>query len=123
MIIESAILKAKAQEEEKVAISLKVSANTKSKLQKISDENQISLNNLCSSILESALDGKFDEQNTLSLVEQLNIAKTNLDQANKMINAGDEIVETTDGRIINFNVEKSISEAKVTALTSELKRR
>ena len=57
MSLEDAIQQAKVQEQEKEAISLKVPANLKHQLQKIAEENRISMNNLISSILNDVING------------------------------------------------------------------
>ena len=123
MLLDNAIKKAKDQESEKVAISLKVSAKLKEQLQELADKNNISLNGLCASILESALDGNFDEQGTMKLIETLNNARTTLEQAEKFINDGEFRIEATNGVIIDFEMEKNIAEAEIMAITAELKRR
>lgn len=123
MLINSAIKKAKAQEAEKVAISLKVSSEVKTKLQKVADDNNVSLNNLCASILESVLDGDLDDQGTMKLVEELDNATSFLAECQRMIKQGNDEVETTDGSIINFYVEEKVASAKISAITAELNRR
>lgn len=123
MIINTAIRKAKAQEEEKVAISLKVSANTKAKLQKIADQNSVSLNNLCTSILDSALEGDLDSQGTLKLVEILDEAKKDFDTCNEMIDSGEYIIESSNGSTIDFRISQQIASAKIAAISAELNRR
>jgi len=57
MSLDEAIEQAKIQEQEKEAISLKVPAYIKQKLQVIAEENKISMNNLISSILNDVLNG------------------------------------------------------------------
>jgi hypothetical protein len=57
MSLNDAIEQAKIQEQEKEAISLKVPANLKHQLQKIAEENRISMNNLISSILNDVVNG------------------------------------------------------------------
>jgi predicted transcriptional regulator len=123
MLIHSAIKKAKAQEAEKVAISLKVSADLKEKLQKIADKNKVSLNGLCSSILESALNGELDEQGTMKLVEELNLAQKTLQEAQNWLNNGEKQIEANDGSIIDFELQEKIALAKISAIMAELKRR
>ena len=123
MFIHGAIKKAKAQEAEKVAISLKVSIEVKTKLQKIADENNVSLNNLCASILESVLDGELDDQGTMKLIENLDDAKKTLSDCQKIIRNGDDTIEAVDGTFIDFHVEEKIALAKISAITAELRRR
>jgi len=57
MSLDDAIEQARVQEQEKEAISLKVPSHIKQKLQKIADENKVSMNNLISSILSDVLHG------------------------------------------------------------------
>jgi|GEM_PF-7025797 len=57
MSLDEAIEQAKIQEQEKEAISLKVPAYIKQKLQAIAEENNVSMNNLISSILSDVLNG------------------------------------------------------------------
>ncbi len=123
MLIHNAINKAKAQEAEKVAISLKVSADLKEKLHKIADTNNVSLNGLCSSILESALNGELDEQGTMKMIEELNKAKETLQEAQSWLHNGEDGIVGNDGRVIDFGVEEQIASAKIDAITAELKRR
>jgi len=123
MLIQSAIKKAKAQEAEKVAISLKVPADVKTRLQKVADDNNVSLNNLCASILESVLDGDLDEQGTMKIVEQLTEAKDSLDSVRKAIADGVDEVDGNDGVRYFMHDEEAILSAKVMALTAELNRR
>jgi len=123
MLIHSAINKAKAQEAEKVAISLKVSVDIKKQLQKVADDNNVSLNNLCASILESVLDGELDEQGTMKLIEELNKSKKYLSECQRMIREGNDTIEAVDGTFIDFHVEEKINLAKISALTSELNKR
>lgn len=123
MLIDSAIKKAKAQEAEKVAISLKVTAEVKTRLQNIADKNSVSLNNLCASILENVLDGKLDEQGTIKLIEELSKAKKTLQEAQTWLHNGEDHIIGSDGTVVDFNVEKQIASAKISAITAELKRR
>ena len=62
MILNNAIELAKEQEQEKEAISLKVPANLKYQLQKIAEENRVSMNNLISSILQNVLKDSFNNK-------------------------------------------------------------
>lgn len=57
MSLDEAIEQAKVQEQEKVAISLKVPLEIKKELQAIADESKVSMNNLISSILSDVLVG------------------------------------------------------------------
>jgi urease gamma subunit len=123
MFIHGAINKAKAQEAEKVAISLKVSVDIKRKLQKIADDNNVSLNNLCASILESVLDGELDEHGTMKIVEELTKAKNSLNSIREAIANGENEIHGKDGVLYYMHDEEAIASAKVIALTSELKRR
>lgn len=123
MLIQSAIKKAKKQEAEKVAISLKVSSDIKMKLQKIADDSNVSLNNLCASILESVLDGELDEQGTMKLVEELTLAKNSLDSIRETIARGVDVVDATNGVTYDLTIEEEIMSVKVNAITAELKRR
>ena len=123
MLINNAIKKAKAQEAEKVAISLKVSVEIKEKLQKLADQNNVSLNALCSSILESALNGELDELGTIQLLEELAKAKSSLDSIREAIHKGADIVEANDGMTYDMHFEEEILYAKVKAITAELKKR
>ncbi len=123
MLIQSAIKKAKEQEAEKVAISLKVSSDIKMKLQKIADDSNVSLNNLCASILESVLDGELDEQGTMKLVEELTLAKKSLDSIRETIAKGVDVVDATNGVRYDLTIEEEIMSVKVNAITAELKRR
>jgi len=123
MLIHNAINKAKAQEAEKVAISLKVSADIKEKLQKIADTNKVSLNGLCSSILESALNGELDEQGTMKLIEELSNAQETLQEAQNWLHNGEDHIVASNGKVIDFKVEEQIASAKISAITAELKRR
>lgn len=123
MLINSAIKKAKAQEAEKVAISLKVSADLKEQLQKIADTNNVSLNGLCSSILESVLNGELDEQGTMKLIEELNNARESLQEAQSFIHNGQDHIIASNGTVIDFSVEEQIASAKISAIAAELERR
>jgi len=123
MLIKSAINKAKAQEAEKVAISLKVPIDIKTRLQEIADENNISLNNLCASLLESVLDGDLDQQGTMKLLQMLDEAKESLYNLESEIARGNDFITSTDGVDIDFTYETEILSAKIAAITAELKRR
>jgi len=123
MLINSAIKKAKAQEAEKVAISLKVSTDIKEQLQKIADTNKVSLNGLCSSIFESVLNGELDEQGTMKLIEELNQAKKTLQEAQSWLHNGENSIVDNNGRVVDFKVEEQIASAKISAITTELKLR
>ncbi|WP_294954022.1 hypothetical protein [Sulfurovum sp.] len=123
MLINNAIKKAQAQEAEKVAISLKVSVEIKEKLQKLADQNNVSLNALCSSILESALNGELDELGTMQLLEELSKAKDSLDSIKEAIHKGVDTVEATNGVTYDMHFEEEILYAKVKAITAELQRR
>jgi len=57
MNIQEAIDLAKLQDQEREPLSLKVPSTVKKTLQKISDENKVSLNTLVSSILDNFLNG------------------------------------------------------------------
>lgn len=57
MSIQEAIELAKLQDQEREPLSLKVPSTVKRTLQKISDENKVSLNTLVSSILDNFLNG------------------------------------------------------------------
>ena len=69
MSLNDAIKHAKAQEQEKEAISLKVPASLKQQLQKIAEENSVSMNNLISSILHDVLNGSVNN-NTYELYQE-----------------------------------------------------
>ncbi len=71
MGLDDAIEQAKIQEQEKEAISLKVPAHIKQKLQKIADENKVSMNNLISSILNDILNGSVSN-NSYELYKEFN---------------------------------------------------
>ena len=123
MLINSAIKKAKAQEAEKVAISLKVSTDIKEQLQKIADTNKVSLNGLCSSIFESVLNGELDEQGTMKLIEELNQAKETLQEAQNWLHNGQNGLVDNNGNVVDFEVEEQIASAKIAAITAELELR
>ncbi len=123
MLIHSAIKKAKAQEAEKVAISLKVPIEVKTKLQKIADENNISLNNLCASVLENILDGELDDLGTMKLIEELEKARESVGSIQEVLNRGVGFVDDVNGVEIDLAFEEKISLIKVNALLAELTRR
>ncbi|MDD2905181.1 MAG: hypothetical protein PHH41_07755 [Sulfurimonas sp.] len=79
MSLDEAIEQAKVQEQEKEAISLKVPAFIKQKLQSIADTNNISMNNLISSILSDVLYGSVSN-NAYELYQEFKEISKKLDE-------------------------------------------
>jgi hypothetical protein len=79
MSLDEAIEQAKVQEQEKEAISLKVPAFIKQKLQNIADTNNVSMNNLISSILSDVLYGSVSN-NAYELYQEFKEISKKLDE-------------------------------------------
>ncbi len=89
MSLEEAIEQAKVQEQEKEAISLKVPAQIKQKLQKIAEENSVSMNNLISSILNDVLNGS--------------VSNNAYELYNEFKKVSDDLLEITDPYGVNID--------------------
>ena len=89
MSLDEAIEQAKVQEQEKEAISLKVPAFIKQKLQAIAEENNVSMNNLISSILSDVLIGSVSN-NSFELYQEFK-------------EVSEEILEISDSHGVNID--------------------
>jgi len=97
MLLDKAINKAKFEDEEKVAISLKVPKILKEQLSNCSSENKISMNSLIVNLLDISLNFEEREARSLDYVEKLERLIEKEKELQNLLDKGVDIVTYSDG--------------------------
>lgn len=126
-MLQRALEKAKRGDDKKVNINFQVPSLLKEEFEKLCKESAVSVTAMLNSLMEVAIEEshgiQINDQDIMKLLDELNRAKKALNQANEMIEHGNQFVFADDGSEIDFGIEADVASAKITAITAELKKR
>ncbi len=114
MILEKAIKMAKGEEIEKVQIALKVVPELKELVNKTAKENGVTTNALITSLLELALNGKYDSDlERVTKIENLELEEQHLIDLKE---SGHDILELNNGSVLVIDEKLKSVQGKLSIL-------
>ncbi len=126
-MLQRALEKAKRGDDKKVNINFQVPSLLKEEFEKLCKESGVSVTAMLNSLMEVAIEEnrgiEITGQDTLKLIEELNQAQESLNELQRMISNGEDIIVATDGTVIDCHAEVDVASAKITAITAELKKK
>lgn len=126
-MLQRALEKAKRGDDKKVNINFQVPSLLKEEFEKLCKESGVSVTAMLNSLMEVAIEEnrgiEIKGQDTLKLIEELNKAQGSLNELQRMISDGENIIIGIDGSVIDCHAEADIASAKITAIKAELKKK